>query len=399
MSSASRPRIAAISTVIWKEKASHARTIVGKYLFGFNEDGNDPKPDAQVVSLYTHQTPPDDISRQWSQQTGIPWFRTIHEALTLGTDELAVDGVMLVAEHGDYEFNDKEQKLYPRFELFLQIVDTFRRTGHSVPVFNDKHLSYRWTNAKRMVELSKELDFPFMAGSSLPVNYRYPEMEFPWGARAAHGVVVAPGPIDSYGFHMLEAVQCLIERREGGETGVAAVQCLEGAAIWAFLDSTPWAEKLFDAALACSQKPSENPRDDDKAALFRVWYRDGVETAIFRLPRGAGDFCVAVDVEGQPQPLATMMWRNRPDNRSFDSLILQADQMYQTGRAAYPIERTLLVSGILDLLLESRIGGHERIETPQLDVAYQVEDRSFHVEQDAISPWGPAPAADDGAAG
>ncbi|HJN30744.1 MAG TPA: hypothetical protein QF604_22785 [Candidatus Latescibacteria bacterium] len=55
-----RPRIAAISTVIWKEKASHARMIVGKYLFGFNEDGKDSRPQSEVVSLYTHQTPPDD---------------------------------------------------------------------------------------------------------------------------------------------------------------------------------------------------------------------------------------------------------------------------------------------------------------------------------------------------
>lgn len=394
MSSTSTPKIAAISSVIWKEKASHARTIVGKYLFGFNEDGNDPRPRSQVVSLYTHQTPPDDISREWSQQTGVPWYRTIHEALTMGTDELAIDGVMLVAEHGDYEFNDKEQKLYPRFELFLQIADTFRRTGQSVPVFNDKHLSYRFTSAQRMVELSKELDFPFMAGSSLPVNYRYPEIEFPHGARARHGVVIGPGPIDSYGFHMLEAVQCLIERREGGETGVEAVQCLEGEAIWRFLDNTPWAKKLFDAARACSQAPSADPRDDDRAALFRVWYRDGVETAIFRLPKGAGDFSVAVDVEGQDEPLATMMWRNRQDNRSFDSLILQADEMYATRRAQYPIERTLLVSGILDLVLESRLNNHQRIETPQLDVAYTVEERSFHVSIDSMAPWGAAPAAE-----
>ena len=89
-----------------------------------------------------------------------PAFRTIHEALTVGTDELAVDGVMLVAEHGDYEFNDKEQNLYPRFELFLQIVDTFRRAGRSVPVFNDKHLSYRRTNAKRMVNCLRNSTLP-----------------------------------------------------------------------------------------------------------------------------------------------------------------------------------------------------------------------------------------------
>jgi hypothetical protein len=290
---------------------------------------------------------------------------TIHEALTLGTDELAVDGVLLVAELGDYEVNDKEQKLYPRFELFLQITDTFRRCHRAVPVFNDKHLSYRWTHAKRMYDISKELDFPFMAGSSLPVNYRYPDIELPLGSRARYGLVVA------------------------------AVQCLEGAAIWQFLDATPWAQKLFDATLERSQRPAADPRDDDKAALFRVWYRDGVETAIFRLPAGAGDFCVAVDVEGQQEPLSTMIWRSRHDNRSFDAMILRIDEMYESGQSTYPIERTLLVSGVLDLLLESRIQEHRRIETPQLDVAYHVGERSFHVTANSSTPWGVMPSASD----
>lgn len=232
----------------------------------------------------------------------IPVFRTIHEALTLGTDKLAVDGVLLIAEHGDYPFNDKEQKMYPRFELFLEIVDTFRRTGQSVPVFNDKHLSFTWTNAKRMYDISKEVHFPFMAGSSVTVNYRESDVEFPWGGRATHGVVVRPGPIDSYGFHMLETVQSLIERRAGGEKGVEAVQCLKGDAIWQFLDSTPWAKKLFES-----------------------------------------------------------------------------------GKATYPVERTLLVSGILDAVLESRVQGHKPLETPHLGVKYQVPNQSFHCT--GGEPW------------
>lgn len=379
-------KIAAISTVIWEGRASHARTIVGKYLFGFNQNGRPPRPRSDIVSIFTHQTPESDISRDWSRDFGIPWFRTIHEALTLGTDKLAVDGVLLVAEHGDYPFNDKEQKLYPRFELFLEIADTFRRTGKSVPLFNDKHLSFSWHNAKRMYDISKELGFEFMAGSSVPVNYREPEVEFPWGARTKHGVVVGPGPIDSYGFHMLETVQCLIERRAGGEKGVEAVQCLEGDAIWQFLDNTPWAKKLFDAALSRSVNRKPDPRVEDKAgALFRVWHRDGVETAIFRLPRGSGDFSVAVDVEGQTEPISTMMWRSKPDNRSFDCMILNIEKLFETGKATYPVERTLLVSGILDLVLESRVQGHKRIETPQLGVAYQVPNTSFHCTRG--EPW------------
>jgi len=380
-------RIAAINTVIWEGPASHARTIVGKYLFGYNENGQPPRPRSEVVSIYTHQTPENDISRDWSARTGVPWFRTVHEALTLGTDELAVDGVLLIAEHGTYEFNDRGQRLYPRFELFLQIADTFRRCDCSVPVFNDKHLSYSWLNARRMYDLSHELDFPFMAGSSIPVNYRNPEVEFPWGGRTRHGLVVAPGKLDSYGFHMLETVQCLIERRAGGETGVEAVQCLEGEAVWSFLDSNRWAQKLFAAALGCSEDPRENPRAGDQAALYRVWHRDGVETAIFLLPDGASDFCVAVDVEGREEPLATMMWRYKPELRSFDALILRLEELFETGRAPYPVERTLLVTGALEQLLESRIHGHVRIDTPHLDIAYQVDERSFHVTGDPSEPW------------
>ena len=214
-------RIAAINTVIWEGRASHARTIVGKYLFGYNRDGRPPHPRSRVVSIFTHQTPENDISRDWGRDLNIPVFRTIHEALTLGTDDLAVDGVLLIAEHGDYPFNDKEQKMYPRFELFLEITDTFRRTGKSVPVFNDKHLSFTWTNAKRMYDISKELDFPFMAGSSVTVNYREPDVEFPWGERTKHGVVVGPGPIDSYGFHMLETVQIASLSAAPGERRVS----------------------------------------------------------------------------------------------------------------------------------------------------------------------------------
>ena len=45
---------------------------------------------------------------------GIPIFDTVSEALTLGGKELAVDGVVLVGEHGIYHSNLKGQKYYPR---------------------------------------------------------------------------------------------------------------------------------------------------------------------------------------------------------------------------------------------------------------------------------------------
>src|SRR5947208_15208296 len=113
---------------------SHADVIVGKYLEGYHQDGRPPQP----------QVPPNDLSRERAQKYGVPIYPAIEEALTLGTGRLAVDGVLLIGEHGDYPTNEKGQKLYPRYELFMEITGVFRKTGRSVPIFNDKHLSYSW---------------------------------------------------------------------------------------------------------------------------------------------------------------------------------------------------------------------------------------------------------------
>ena len=43
-------------------------------------------------------------------------YPTIAEALTLGGGKLAVDGVVLVGEHGNYPKNEKGQTKYPRYD-------------------------------------------------------------------------------------------------------------------------------------------------------------------------------------------------------------------------------------------------------------------------------------------
>ena len=85
----------------------------------------------------------------------IPIFDSVREALTLGGKELAVDGVVLVGEHGDYHTNIRGQKYYPRWWLYQQIINVFRQSKRSVPVFNDKHLSTDWDEAKWMYDQSR----------------------------------------------------------------------------------------------------------------------------------------------------------------------------------------------------------------------------------------------------
>jgi len=380
-------KLAAITTVLWRG-ASHARTILSRYFLGYNLNGQPPWPRSHIAFVFTHQTGERDISREWEQRFRVPVFRTAHEALTLGGNDLAVDGVLLIGEHGNYPINDKGQKLYPRFELFLEIADTFRRTGKSVPVFNDKHLSFSWINAKRMYDTSRELGFPMMAGSSVPIGYRDPDWDLPLGTPLSKAAAVAFGGKEPYGYHMLEAMQSVVERRKGGESGVAWTQCLENEAVWNYLDSTPWARKLFDAALSRAKRrePGE-PRNlvkEPTAYLFGYW--DGLEVATFVMNGLMRDFTVSVLPEGASEPLSTLMWLEYEQPvRHFACLVRKLEPFFETGTPTYPVERTLLVSGMLDFALESLIQGYRRLETPELRVGYRAPRESQFCR--GTPPW------------
>ncbi len=376
-------KIAAIITEY--RPMSHADVIVGKYLEGLNQDEAPPYPRSKVVSMFTEQTPKQDISRDRARKYGVPIYRTVQEALCLGGEKLAVDGVLLIGEHGDYPMNDKAQTLYPRFEMFLKITDVFRQSGRAVPVFNDKHLSWSWRQARRMVEISRELRFPMLAGSSVPLAYRVPAVDAPFGARQTHAVAISYSGLDIYGFHVLEALQCMTERRRGGETGVTAVQCFEHQACWDFVERNAWVQRLFELALSHSatRKPGDPKQVVKNPAVFVVDYADGLKGAAFLLTGLVEDFTVALEVEGQAKPVATLMkLQERRPHHHFGCLVKKIEQMFETGVPPYPVERTLLTSGILDFALESRVQGHRKLTTPELaQVRYQTPNASHFCTQ------------------
>jgi hypothetical protein len=92
------------------------------------------------------------------------------------------------------------------------------------------------------------------------------------------------------------------------------------------------------------------------------------------------DFTVAVDVDGQAKPVSTLMklQEGRPYHH-FGCLVKNIETMFETGKPPYPVERTLLTSGILDFALESRIQGYRKLPTPELaQVRYQTPDASHY---------------------
>jgi hypothetical protein len=376
---APRKRIAMVLTVYTRN--SHADVLAGRILEGYEYYGKRSAPRLATAAMYVDQAPKGDMSRDMAAKNNVRVCPSVREALTLGGGKLAVDGVVLIGEHGEYPNNEKGQKLYPRYELFRQIVEVFRASGRAVPVFTDKHLSVEWEKAKWMYDQSRALKFPLMAGSSLPLAWRKPPLEIELDSPAAHAVSVFYGGTESYGFHALEALECMVERRKGGETGIAAVECLEGQAVWEWTGKNAWAEELLAAALERSEtRKAGSPKDNTKRpVVFVLEYRDGLRAATYLLNEHVRDCTVAVEVRGMAKPPATEIWLQggRPHSH-FCGLAHYVEELILTGQEQYPVERTLLTTGTLAALMDSAYRGHARLETPWLDVKYKAPRGSFY---------------------
>jgi hypothetical protein len=366
---------------------SHADVIVGKILEGFNYD-NGAGPNLKLASLYVDQFPDKEMSRDLSKKYKFPIYDNIEGALKLGGKDLAVDGVLCIGEHGDYPANAKGQKLYPRRRFFEAVASVFEKTKKSVPVFNDKHLAATWDDAKWMYDRARELFTPFMAGSSVPVTWRRPELKLEKACELVEAVQIGYGPFEGYGFHALEGLQCMAERRKGGETGVKAVTCLQGEEMWKALDAGRWSKELLEAALKLVpahadgdyRAPTAKTAD---AGVFLIEYRDGFTAAVAMLngwvyEGDGGAFVFAGKVKDQDKPAATLFYLQQPDPFAhFGYLVKAIDSLVQTGHAPYPVERTLLTTGILDAVMTSASDKNRRVETPHLKIEYQPTDWPF----------------------
>ncbi len=389
-----RKRLAIVTTE-WRYH-SHAWHMGERFLVGYPIDGRWHRPPLDVVSAYVDQQPENDLSRSRSKEFGFPIYPSIGEALRCGGDRLAVDAVLVIGEHGDYPRNEIGQKLYPRYEFFKQVVNVFKEDGQSVPMFNDKHLSWKWSWAKEMVDTAREMNFPYLAGSSLPVTWRMPSIDLPYGAEVEEVMCVAIGGVDSYDFHALEVIQCMVERRKGGETGVAWVEALRGNAVWKAMDSGSWQQGGWDPDLfkscLCRSQTLEQPETFShryptaeqmrqwvkEPVVYRFQYNDGLKGTMLLMNGLVGDFTFAALLKGQRERLSTLFYLPPNPNVTYSAALMsKAEETFLTGKAPYPVERTLLTSGLVEAGMKSLGSGH-LIETPYLKIRYAAPRESTY---------------------
>lgn len=388
-----RRKIALLATEV--RKYSHAQHFIDRFLEGYGWQGRHHRPPLELAGLYVDQFPDGDLTSDRARRHRVKVFPTVEEALTLGRSKLAVDGVVIVAEHGLYPRTEKGQTLYPRHEFFRRTLEVFEHSGRAVPVFNDKHLSTDWGECLAMVQASKRLGFPFLAGSSLPVTWRIPSVEVPLNAPLVESVCLCYGGVDSYDIHGIETAQCMSERRAGGESGVKSVHALRGAKVWDTLAARESTQRLFFAALArsftCKTSelyPGAFPtlawlrKNHKNPVAYFFEHRDGFRTAVFLLNGLILDFNYAGLMRGG-EILSCQMYLPMPPAVStladfFNPLVNHVERLILENAAPYPVERTLLASGMTLFAIESLYRGGTRLDTPELNVAYQAPEQAGH---------------------
>lgn len=374
---------------------SHSQHFLDRLTLGYRWGSGWQQPRVDVASVFIDQFPEGDLARGRVKRHNLTLYPTIAEALTLGGDKLAVDGVVIIGEHGDYPLNEKGQRLYPRYEWFKEVVKVFEDSGRAVPVFNDKHLSTTWPRCQEMVDDSRRLDFPFLAGSSLPVTWRLPSVDMPLGAPLAESVCVGYGGVDSYDFHGLETAQCMSERRRGGEVGIESVHALRGPAMWEHLatEDRTNTRRLMAAALGRSHSlpVTEGYVSDpisvewaqrvmpDTLAYF-IQHRDGFRTTLFMA--AIQDFNYAGLRSDNDEIVSCQMFLPMPTYSAttadfFNPLTRHIEVMVLENRAPYPVERTLLTSGMTLAAVDSIHQGYAPVATPEMAVAYQAPEASM----------------------
>ena len=366
-----KPRIAAITTVYYER--SHADVFFSRILHGYRLNKKTYYPRLEVGSMYLDQVPDNDMGHDIAEEYEFSVYPTVAEALRCGGDRLAVDGVALVGEHGDYPMNDKGQKLYPRHELFMQIIDVMKQDGIVCPIFNDKHFSYDWDKASEMYESAKAMNIPLMAGSTVSLAWRHPPLELDYSQELEEALVVGFGQTDAYGFHTLEALQAIVEKRKGGETGVASVQAFRGGKVWELRDQGVWSEDLLDAALARTEtRQPGNPEElIEDPILFLIEYRDGLKG---RLLMGNGllrSWVVAARQKGSNEILSAECRIQFHLHGHWGFMARNFENLVADGVLPNPVERTLLTTGVLSFAFESLYENARLIETPDLQIEYK----------------------------
>ncbi|MCC6585500.1 MAG: hypothetical protein IT168_02170 [Bryobacterales bacterium] len=355
------PRVAVIMNVYFPN--SHSDVFCSRLLDGYRLNGQGHRPRLKTASFYVDQFPNNDMAREQAEEFGVTIYPDVASALRLGGGKLAVDGVAIIGEHGNYPRTPRGNFMYPRYKRFDEVTTVMKQDGRVIPLMHDKYFGYEWDQAKRMYDRIREMRIPIVCGSTLPLTWRRPPLEFPNGIELNEVLAVSFSDLEEHAYHAVELMQAMAERRKGGETGIEKIRCVEGEEVWRLADKE-WSHDLLDAALRHRINKGYGDKAKTPQAIF-VRYRDGLKATMLNIDGMTRDYLFAArDKSGRVHSSCFYIQLYVHNHWSF--MVRAFEDLVLTRKQPIPVERTLMATGITLFGLESRLQGQQWLDTPQL---------------------------------
>ena len=376
---------------------SLAQQVGDAFLMGYPYEGKWHQPRARVRSVYVERDPTSALIRQRSDGFGMVLYPTIAETLRCGKSSIGVDAVLVLADSGSKpRSTQSDRERCDRYRYFQQIVKIFREEQTALPLYFSHFLSDYFKESEIILSTSQKIGSPLMTGSTTPLTWRMPECDLPYGRAVKEALVVTGRDSETAEFEALEAMQGMLERRRGGETGVRSVRLLKGDQVWQAASERRWSQTLLEAALSRSDKllgitlKDARPQDlvnsgvlpgiVDHPRACIIEYVDGLRATLLQLRGAIGDLVFSARLAGRTNPLATQFLTAPMISGSHSScLVTKIEAMVTTGVSPCPAERGWLVRGVLEKSEESGVRRGEMVRTPELKRTYRVPKQSQYI--------------------
>jgi len=364
-------------------KPSPAQQLVDRFLAGYVSDGEFRRSPFESASAYVmlSNNPPDLEQRTKD-------FKLVVAARVEQAVEGA-DAVVIASRKPGALANER----------FVQIA--LERAPEGGACFVHGALANSLERARELAGLAHSRKIALLAGTPLCVTWRLPEVELPPATSLSEALIVVqanpspgqtsppapPSSLRGAELHALEGLLPVVERRRGGESGVRSIRFLEGKELWKAGDKGNWFWPLLAAALSRSHSPQGDPvldgRTQDLVGLGLVpklarnprgWlleHRDGLRSTILVLDGVVADFNFAVKAQDGSVVSAQLFRAPAPAEQHFSRLAAVMEEFFRSGVAPWPVERNLLIAGLLENFSQPSSRTGRVVPTPKLEVTYR----------------------------
>lgn len=224
--------------------------------------------------------------------------------------------------------------------------------------------------ARELAEKTSRRKLLLAGGTAVAVTWRLPDIDLPRGAKVTDALIVVQGEFPGAELYALDGLLPIIERRWGGETGVARARSLKGDDCWKLLSDSDPARDLIATALSRSDSPQGDPvrdgRTQDLMALGlvpklasdpRAWvldHNDGLRTVVIVLDGVVADFNFALRTDDGRIISAQLYRPPAPQRHEFSRLAQTIENYFRSHVTPWSLNRSLLARGLLDQFSHQR---------------------------------------------